>query len=115
MAAADGVQSISKDLLDNITKAYALLVSKTYVMGLIIVNSFLLTVGIRTMTLLSVEYISAGLPLVLLFVVAMLTAAFLSRAKQNLGARIFIPVLSLLLMALIMLYVTRLEDNPRTL
>lgn len=115
MAAADGVQSISKDLLDNITKAFALLVSITYVMGLIIVNSFLLTFGIRTMTLLSVEYISAGLPLVLLFVVAMLTAAFISRAKQNIGVKIFIPVLPLLLLGLIMLYITNLEDYTRTL
>lgn len=115
MAAAEIMQSVKKDLLDDMTKAFALLVSLTYVMGLIIVNSFLLTFGVRTMTLLSVEYISAGLPLTLLFVVAGLTAAFVTNAKYNVWGRVFIPVLSILLLSLIMLYITNLADYARTL
>lgn len=115
MATAAIMQSGKKDLLDDMTKAFALLVSITYGIGLIIVNSFLLTFGVRTMTLLSVEYISAGLPLTLLFVVAGLTAAYASNTKVHVWPKIFIPVLALLLLSLIMLYITNLADYARTL
>ncbi|MCC6457946.1 MAG: hypothetical protein IT328_23530 [Caldilineaceae bacterium] len=114
VVATEVVQAVGKELLDNVTKALALFISMTYAMGLIIVNSFMLTLGIRTSTLLSAEYISAGLPLALLFVVAALTAAFVTRAQQGLWAKILIPLLSLLLLGLILLYTTNLEDYPKT-
>jgi hypothetical protein len=115
MATSEMVQTTGKDLLDNITKALTLFVSITYIMGLIIVNSYLLTFGVRTTTLLSVEYISAGLPLTLLFVVAGLTGGFFNRPEQTRSARIIVLVLSTLILSLMMLYITNLEDYPRTL
>lgn len=115
VVAAVAVQSIGKELLDNVTKALALFISITYIMGLIIVNSFLLTFGIRTMPLLSAEYISAGLPLALLFVVAGLTGGFFNRKNQSRSAKLGILVLSIFLLSLIMLYITNFEDYPKTL
>jgi hypothetical protein len=115
MVASEVVQVVGKELLDNVTKALALFISLTYVMGLIIVNSFLLTFGVRTVTLLSIEYISAGLPLALLFLVAGLTAALFSRKQQRMVGQIATLVVALLLLGLIMLYVTNLEDYLKTL
>src|SRR5215207_9156865 len=92
------VQASGKELLDNVTKALALFISVTYVMGLIIVNSFLLTLGMRTSTLLSAEYISAGLPLAFLFVVAGVTAAFIASSKQSVWAKVGIFLVSILLL-----------------
>jgi hypothetical protein len=77
-------------------------------------HAFLLTFGIRTTTLLSVEYISAGLPLALLFVVAGVTGFFFTREGQSRRAKLGIVILSILLLGLIMLYVTNLEDYPKT-
>jgi hypothetical protein len=110
MIAAEAMAVARKELLDTITKASALLISITYVMGTIIVNSFLLRLGIRSTTLLSVEYISAGLPLALLFAVAGLTGVFFNQTDQSRRARITILMLAFFVLGIIMLYITNLED-----
>ena len=115
MAAPLGVVWAGKELFDGATKALALFISVTYIIGLIVVNSYLNSLGIRAPSLISVEYISAGLPPAVLFLVAGLTGAFLDRPTQPRRTKFAVLGLALVLLALIMLYLTNLVDYPKTL